>query len=53
MLRFVPLTSRARPHEFLHQTTHVGKMKVTAEVVKRAMDALVSILMDGLHDLLQ
>jgi hypothetical protein len=28
-------------------------MKVTAEAVKRVMDALVSILMDGLHDLLQ
>jgi hypothetical protein len=33
--------------------THVGKMKVTAEAMKSAMDALVSILMDGLHDLLQ
>jgi hypothetical protein len=32
--------------------THVGKMKVMAEAVKRAMNALVSILMDGLHDLL-
>jgi hypothetical protein len=28
-------------------------MKITAEAVKRAMDALVSILMDDLHDLLQ
>jgi hypothetical protein len=32
---------------------HVGEMKVAAEAVKRTMDALVSILMDGLHDLLQ
>jgi hypothetical protein len=28
-------------------------MKVATEVVKRAMDALVFILMDDLHDLLQ
>jgi hypothetical protein len=33
--------------------THVGKIKVVAEAVKCAMDALLSILMDGLHDLLQ
>jgi hypothetical protein len=31
---------------------HVRRMKVAVEAVKRAMDALMSILMDGLHDLL-
>jgi len=53
VLRLVPLTSRACPHKVLHQTTHIGKVKVAVETMKRAVDALVPIIMDSRHDLLE
>jgi hypothetical protein len=53
VFRLVHLTNRACPHEVLHQTTHVGKMEVTAEVVQRVVDAFVSVVVDCSQDLLQ
>ena len=53
MLRLVPLTCSTCPHKVLHNTTHVGKMEVAAEPMYSALDALMSIIIDSNHNLLQ
>jgi hypothetical protein len=49
----VGVASEAFPHKVLHTTSHVGKMKVTAQTVQRVLDPLVPVVVDGSHDLQQ
>jgi hypothetical protein len=53
MFGLEPLASRARPHEILHLASHVGEVEIPAQAVKSAVYALVPVVMDGSHDLLQ
>jgi hypothetical protein len=51
--QLVLLASGARRHKFLHQTLHVGKMENTPETMQGAVDALVAVIVDRGHDLLE
>jgi hypothetical protein len=53
MFRLQPLARRARPHEILHQASHVGEVEVPAQAMQGAVDALMPVVMYGGHDLLQ
>jgi hypothetical protein len=46
MVGLVPLASVAHLHELLHQTTHVGEIKISPEAVQRAVDALMAVVVD-------
>ena len=51
MLRLVPLTSGAGTDEVLNVLAHAGEVEIAAESMERALDALVSVLMDRSDDL--
>ena len=53
VLGLVTLARAARPYELLHNTTHVGKMKISAKTVEGALDALMAVVVDRRDDLLE
>jgi hypothetical protein len=53
VLRLVLLASCALPHKVLHQAPHVGEVKVAAQSVECAVNALVTVHVDSGNDLRQ
>jgi hypothetical protein len=53
VLRLVALADHALAHLVLHKLFHIREMKIAPEAVKRALDALVTVLMDYPQDFLQ
>jgi hypothetical protein len=51
VLRLVLLASCARPHKVLHQAPHVGEVKVAAQSVECAVNALMTVCVDSGNDL--
>jgi hypothetical protein len=52
VLGLVPLADAACAHQVLHEMLHVRKMEVAPQTVQRALNPLVSLLVDCHHDLL-